>query len=183
MVVCDRCGKNFSRPVSAYMLRFEDGKYVCPECHKQNKRFISAFDLSFYLTGIVAMTGVLLSLQLFSVNLFDNFLSGFVIVAAACILLYTIITKWGEIIYNDAPYKKEWKNIVIKEDGVKVHKANTWYFFGYLIIAVFLSPVVNIYKIQWLYPVLIFLFVAYLSWRTKKIYNEEKKYVDSLRLK
>jgi len=180
MVRCDRCGKQFSRAVSAYMLRFEDGKYVCPECHKQNKRFISAFDLSLYLTGIVAMSGVMLTLQLFATKLFDNFLSGMIIVVAAVILLYTVLTKWGHIIYNDAPYKKDWKNIVIKEDSVKVHKTLTYYFFGYLIVAVFLAPVMIILELQWLYPVLIMLFVFFLAWRTRQLYDKEKAYAASL---
>jgi hypothetical protein len=54
-VNCEYCGKSINKLVMQNITKNEVGRIQCPHCHKENKRYISEFDLlyCFLLNAIV----------------------------------------------------------------------------------------------------------------------------------
>ena len=54
-VNCEFCGKNINKHIVQNITKNEIGRIQCPHCHKENKRYISEFDLlyCFLLNAII----------------------------------------------------------------------------------------------------------------------------------
>lgn len=127
--------KNIARSFEEYKV----GYIECSECHKKNSRYISESDLLMYF----ACSATLYTLGVMTINflfylLLINFMNGFIVYGLIFLLFVGLFfaTKYiTYYIYIMAPFKKEWKNIKMEEDGPTIQKRMKWQFIMFLIVA------------------------------------------------
>ena len=60
-VYCDKCNEEISSDIDVKFDKLQIGYFVCPKCHKENKRYISETDLLLYL-GLSELFYLILSI-------------------------------------------------------------------------------------------------------------------------
>ena len=117
-VNCEYCQQNMKTKVREPMDKFHIGRVICPNCNKENKRYISEFDLLLYfvVSSIFYFVAVYLAFYILDNIFFDNVLLGMVLFTLLLVVGYFYTDNVAKFIYFRAPYKSEWRNHVFKKE-------------------------------------------------------------------
>lgn len=180
-VVCSYCGKDISKAVQGQAASYQVGKLVCPHCHKQNKRYISAFDLLLNVLGNMVVYGISLSGMYFFVALSQQekvpLLPAIVTTVAAFVFIVWGISQWSMYVYDKAPMKQKWANVTIKEDPVLAAKSAKRSFYAFLAM-VFTLGLVTMFIDYVYYIIGLVVFLLLMGWKLKKVHQLEKEYYE-----
>ena len=116
-VYCSKCNEDISALVDRKFLDYANDKVICPKCQKHQDRYISESDLFLYL--LISETSYLLlcGITIFFFNLFNK--SNFVLLLLVPFLFLNlyIMRECGRRIFVTGFPKKEFKNVVFREDA------------------------------------------------------------------
>ena len=115
---------------------YQVGRTVCPECHMEQKRYISESDLLLYFGASEVIYIVLSLVIMFVFRMFNVGLVSIVISLALFIMYYFLSKTLAKQIYVKAFFKEEIKNKVFKEDGEAIKRSFTWQFMLFFAITI-----------------------------------------------
>lgn len=125
-IYCDKCHENISSDIDVIFDKLEVGRFVCPKCHKENKRYISETDLLLYL-GISELFYLIISI--ITKILMDKYrLSYITIIGILFILVIGIIIQKqiDRYIYEKAYFKESIKYKEQQENKQQISKSLVW---------------------------------------------------------
>ena len=148
-VVCEHCGNNLKSKVREPFDKFQVGRVVCPVCKKENKRYISEYDLLFsfniscfiYMIAVISIAFIFKNTELSApiTSLLISF-SGIILVLIAGFLG---IDATAKNIYLRAPFKTAWKSHVFDEDSKAVGRRINMQFIIFICVSLFVGADYN----------------------------------------
>ena len=135
-VYCEKCHEDISLVCSKQIDSYLTGRPVCPNCHHEQKRYISEADILLYF-GVSETFYVLLSFIM--VFIYKRFGISYISIA---LLLILLLLSWfcsrllTATIYQKAFFKEEVKNTVFDEDQKAVQKNIYWQFMLFFAIVI-----------------------------------------------
>ena len=175
-VNCIFCDKKISKAVFQAMTRNEIGRIQCPHCKKENKRYISEFDLLYCFLFNTILYGLMIILFIFVTTLNSEVLNqNFFIVYFAMLAITLIIcyyfTKTNNLHqYKNPAYKKSWMNQTLNENAVEVNSRMNFNLMMFIVISVVIGT-----QAEWFY-LFIFMYIAFISItgiKTHLLYKKE----------
>ena len=173
-VNCEFCDQSLKSKVREPFDKFHVGRVICPSCAKENKRYLSEYDLLLYFVGstliysiAVVVINYVLTYYLIT-HLYISLLVFFLILCAG----YFLSDFFAKYIYLQAPKKKIWKNHDFKEDRVPITRRLNIQFMLFIFVS-FLhvsQPELSYYNVF-----LLFLVILFSSSKTYLAYKSEVK--------
>lgn len=178
-VACSHCGKDISKEVQSQMANYQVGKIVCPHCHKQNKRYISMYDLFLNVMGSMVIYGIVLSGMYLMMVANQQEKITIVVALVVTVLAFVVVvwgvSRWSTYVYQTAPGKQKWANVTIKEDPIFAAKSAKRSFYAFLAM-VFLLGFMTMF-INYAYYILgVLVFLLLMAWKLRQAYITEKVY-------
>ena len=172
-IYCEHCQKDLKSNVRLPQDRYQPGRIICPFCHKENKRYLSEYDLYLYFTVTSAIYTICLqsALALLSVGFTDHLALSIVLSLIIVIIGYLLTDYTARIIYQRAPFKNRWKNLVIKEDAKEVTRRINWQFIIFLAITAVLGAQTEFFLI---YTIITLALLAINFIKTYFLFKKEK---------
>ena len=179
-VNCEFCGKNINKPVVQNITKNEIGRIQCPHCHKENKRYISEFDLLYCFLVNATVYG--LTVVLFNSVTNTNFglpnqyffflYFGMIAVTITIIYLFTKRTNLRQ--YAQPVFKKEWMNQKIDEDAEEVGKRMNFNLTIFIVVAIVVGM-----QPEWFYLFLM-MYIAFIlitAIKVNLLYKNERDFI------
>ena len=179
-IVCSHCGCDFSKIAQRQLSKYEVGQEICPNCHKQNKRYISTFDIYLSVFGNMVIYGIALSIMssmtVYYYTAENVNLLAFLGVNLIVVLLVVMgLIFFSEYVYGKAPLKEPWANLVMKDDVDMVKKMAKRSFLGFVFL-LFLLAIVTMYIDYTYYYIGLVALLTMFAFKLKNIYEVEKAY-------
>lgn len=114
-VSCIYCKNKLNNAIADRMVGYNIGCIKCPSCNKQNKRYLSEFDMILYF----AISCVIYSLAILAIILSYKFLTSFglyLAIATSLAVSFVIMKNLAPMIYTYAYFKIDYKDIHLKQD-------------------------------------------------------------------
>ena len=186
-IKCSHCGQDFSKIAQRQLSRYEIGKEMCSKCHKENKRYISTFDIYLSVFGNMLIYGIAMSLMssmtLYYYTAAKVNMLGFLGLSILIVLLIVVgLIYFSEYVYVKAPFKQPWANLKMNDDVDMVKRMARRSFQGFVVI-LFVLAILTMY-IDYIYYFIGFVTLLLMSaLKLKKIYEIEKTYYETTYLK
>lgn len=121
-IYCEKCQKDISDAVDENIEKFKCGRISCPHCKKLQQRFISELDLMLYFTinCLIYILAVFLIVKIFNKVLSIYYLLIWIIILY--VLIYFLQKYLARSIYQEAYFKKDYKNLEIMQDKNIIQK-------------------------------------------------------------
>ncbi len=167
---CTHCKKDISKIVNKRFDEYTIGKVQCDKCKTNQKRYISELDLMIYF-GISCLTYSLSILSIFFI--FDhikNILVSSIIIVIVFIGIFFLYKYIPYYIYENAPFKSNWKNFVFKEEEKVISKRMKWQFIMFLLVSLMFgtTPQFVLY-----FYILITAFILIVAIKVRLLYKRE----------
>jgi len=167
---CEHCHKNLKSKTREPFDKLVVGRIICPHCNKENKRYISEFDLLLYLpfTNFLCAVGVISIMYVLDFVLFDNVVLGAILLISILVVGFFIVDQLAKYIYNKAPFKKEWKNKQIDEDSKAVSRRLNYQLTLFLLISALMGinrEMLDIYVVLSVAIIIFTVIKAYLAYK------------------
>jgi hypothetical protein len=179
-IKCSHCNKSFSKIAQRQLSRYEVGQEICPKCHKQNKRYISTFDVNLSVFGNMVIYGIAMyimsSMTVYYYTAEKVNMLAFVAISMFTVLLVVVgLIYFAEYIYSKAPFKAPWANLKMNDDIDMVKKTARRSFLSFVVLLFFLA-------ITTMYINYIYYFIGFIAMlimyvlKLKKAYEIERTY-------
>lgn len=125
-IYCDKCHEDISSDVDVIFDKLQVGHFICPKCHKENRRYVSETDLLLYL-GLSELFYLIISI--ITKLLMDKFkLSYITIIGIAVILVggFIVQKQIDRYVYEKAYFKESKKYKERKEDKDQISRSLVW---------------------------------------------------------
>lgn len=134
-IKCEKCNQDLSKEIRENFEQYEVGRIVCPKCHCKQKRYISEAELLMYF-GISALSYVVLFAIIMAIfKSMDITPVSILMVVALFAIGYIVLKNVSLLIYQNAYFKKELKNIAFVEDKTSIQKHLRWQFIMFMLVA------------------------------------------------
>ena len=169
-VNCEYCGKSINKLVMQNITKNEVGRIQCPHCHKENKRYISEFDLlyCFLLNAIVYGLTIILFHFVTTSDLGINNQSFFILYFCTIVVVLGIcyyFTKRTNLTQYALPaLKKEWKTQKIEEEAEQVSSRMNFNLTIFIVVAIVVGM-----QPEWFYMFLM-MYIAFILITAIKVY-------------
>lgn len=175
-VTCVYCDHDLSKLVGPRFDQYEVGKIICPQCHKENKRYISEYDLMLhFISSIIIYSGCLM-LIIGTLLYMSPFIPIYVLIPIILIILvlgFFGIKLSSKYLYLHSYKKNTWMNWNMNDDAKEVSKRMKYQFIMFMLV----SFVVGTQKeLLLFYAVLILAFVALTIVKAYMCYKRERTY-------
>ena len=135
-IYCEKCNKDISTECCKNIENYKVGHVICPDCHFEQKRYISEADLLLYF-GINEIIYVILSfLMMFIFDRLKVSLLAIVMLLMIIIVFFFISKNITMSIYKKAFFKEEIKNKEFVEDAKVIQRNIAWQFMLFFAIII-----------------------------------------------
>lgn len=170
-IYCDKCDKDISLLVDKNIEEYIPGRIKCPKCDKFQERYVSEADLMTYFTisclgYIIAACILMKAIEIVGFKWYM-----IAIILLAFVGIYFLQKTLTRLIYKNAYGKKEYKNMVVLEDGKSITKRMRIQYAVFICLIIMLGT--GTYDL-WIFVVaaLVFTIVSYI--KLKLIIKKEK---------
>lgn len=177
-VKCEYCQNDFKGKIREPFDKFSVGRVICPACSKENKRYISEFDLLLYFFS----SCVLYTIGVFGINLIFNyyFTKDWILSLAIMFVLLTIGYFLSDLaakyIYFKAPYKETWKNRDLRQDHDIVARRLNQQFILFIAISFLIGTQP---EMLYIYLVIALALIAFILIKANLAYKNEKTLIET----
>ena len=173
-IYCDHCRQDLKSKVREPFDKYQTGRLICPYCHKENKRYLSEFDLLLYFLLSAAaysggVTAVMYILDFLNTKYLWPAVAALILLLISC---YLFIDNLAKYIYLHAPAKQSWKDQTFKEDSALITKLLNQQFLVYIIVSIFIGLQRDMYLY---YLVFVSILLIYNLLKTIYVYRREKR--------
>ena len=121
---CEYCQEDLKSKTREPFDKLTVGRVICPHCNKENKRYISEFDLLLFMpfASLLYAIGVVTIMYILEFLFSKNTVLSVVLLVLILAIGYIVIDQLAKYIYLKAPYKSAWKNQQLAEDNKVVSR-------------------------------------------------------------
>ena len=125
-IYCDKCHEDVSSDVDIVFDKLQVGHFICPKCHKENRRYVSETDLLLYL-GLSELFYLFISI--ITKIVMDKFRLSYVTAIAVIAILvigFIVQKQIDRYVYENAYFKKDRKYKEREEDKDQISRSLVW---------------------------------------------------------
>lgn len=125
-IYCDKCHEDVSSDVDVVFDKLQVGHFICPKCHKENRRYVSETDLLLYL-GLSELFYLFISI--ITKIVMDKFRLSYVTAIAVIAILvigFIVQKQIDRYVYENAYFKKDRKYKEREEDKDQISRSLVW---------------------------------------------------------
>lgn len=125
-IYCDKCHEDVSSDVDVVFDKLQVGHFICPKCHKENRRYVSETDLLLYL-GLSELFYLFISI--ITKIVMDKFRLSYVTAIAVIAILvigFIVQKQINRYVYENAYFKKDRKYKEREEDRDQISRSLVW---------------------------------------------------------
>ena len=125
-IFCDKCHEDVSSDVDVVFDKLKVGHFICPKCHKENRRYVSETDLLLYL-GLSELFYLFISI--ITKIVMDKFRLSYVTAIAVIAILvigFIVQKQIDRYVYENAYFKKDRKYKEREEDKDQISRSLVW---------------------------------------------------------
>ena len=125
-IYCDKCHEDVSSDVDVVFDKLQVGHFICPKCHKENRRYVSETDLLLYL-GLSELFYLFISI--ITKIVMDKFKLSYVTAIAVIAILvigFIVQKQIDRYVYENAYFKKDRKYKEREEDKDQISRSLVW---------------------------------------------------------
>ena len=125
-IYCDKCHEDVSSDVDVVFDKLQVGHFICPKCHKENRRYVSETDLLLYL-GLSELFYLFISI--ITKIVMDKFRLSYVTAIAIIAILvigFIVQKQIDRYVYENAYFKKDRKYKEREEDKDQISRSLVW---------------------------------------------------------
>lgn len=181
--VCEHCGEIIHAEITQELMSFEPGRVTCPSCHRVNKRYLSELDIIVFLFGAAVIYSLAMILPFALTGNGEQELSIWwtvaIIIGMVAIIAWAV-RQWAVYVYVKAPFKKDWKDNVMKTDDRKRSRRLLIYILVYIVVLVLIGSVAQAFAVWWTYPAVLGVLLLVLYLRGVSQYRKERQYYEEV---
>ena len=153
-IMCEKCNKDITQAIYQEMERNTPKSIICPNCHYEQKRYLSEADFQIYLTFMEITYFILSFVTAIALSYLSfNFIFGVIFVILFICAIYAT-NRFKYAIYTNGLFKKETMFIKQPENAKPISRSLRWQFILFFALVITFVTEYDSPEIFWSFVVL-----------------------------